>query len=133
VGLSFVAVVVSTVNFLEITPLFFLGSTLIFIGFDLMYEWIAEVRHKVNAKTIYSAKICRINYFVSNLRSITTVKLLLSEYLVLLATFVAIQFLGIDGKNTVAILLDFIHFIQSNLIFQFHFNVLIHKVVLDWE
>jgi hypothetical protein len=123
VGLSFVAVVVSTVNFLEITPLFFLGSTLIFIGFDLMYEWIAEVRHK----------ICRINYFMSNLRSITTVKLLLSEYLVLLATFVAIQFLGIDGKNTVAILLDFIHFIQSKLIFQFHFNVLIHKVVLDWE
>jgi SulP family sulfate permease len=48
VGLSFVAVVVSQVNFLEITPLFFLGSTLIFIGFDLLYEWIAEVRHKVS-------------------------------------------------------------------------------------
>ena len=47
VALTFVAVVVSTVNFLEVTPLFFLGSTLIFIGFDLMYEWIVEVRHKV--------------------------------------------------------------------------------------
>ena len=29
------------------TQLFFLGSTLIFIGFDLLYEWIVEVRHKV--------------------------------------------------------------------------------------
>jgi SulP family sulfate permease len=69
VALSFVAVVISTVNFLEVTPLFFLGSTLIFIGFDLGYEWLVEVRHK----------------------------LLLSEYIVLLATFVAIQFLGING------------------------------------
>jgi hypothetical protein len=69
----FLAVVVSPINFLEITPvrtqnffdrsvrevklsyakeiftsqLFFLGSTLIFIGFDLLYEWIVEVRHKV--------------------------------------------------------------------------------------
>lgn len=41
-----------------------------FIGFDLLYEWIVEVRHK----------------------------LLLSEYIVLLATFFAIQFLGINGK-----------------------------------
>ncbi|KAL9190695.1 hypothetical protein ACHAXT_000401 [Thalassiosira profunda] len=69
VACTFIAVVVSTVNFLEVAPLFFLGSTLMFIGFDLMYEWIIEVRHK----------------------------LLFSEYLVLLATFVAIQFLGING------------------------------------
>jgi len=70
VALTFVAVVVSTVNFLEVTPLFFLGSTLLFIGFDLMFEWLIEVRHK----------------------------LLFSEYAVLLATFFAIQFLGINGK-----------------------------------
>ena len=70
VALTFVAVVVSTVNFLEVTPLFFLGSTLMFIGFDLMFEWLIEVRHK----------------------------LLFSEYAVLLATFFAIQFLGINGK-----------------------------------
>eukprot|EP00804_Cyclotella_cryptica_P022109 CCRYP_011586-RC/>CCRYP_011586-RC protein AED:0.10 eAED:0.10 QI:247/1/1/1/0.2/0.36/11/319/943 len=85
VGLSFLAVVISTVNFLEITPLFFLGSTLIFIGFDLMYEWIAEVRHK----------------------------LLLSEYLVLLATFVAIQFLGIDGGIGLGIVVAIFDFVLT--------------------
>jgi len=69
VAFTFLAVVISTVNFLEVTPLFFLGSTLLFIGFDLMYEWMVEVRHK----------------------------LVLSEYVVLLATFFAIQFLGING------------------------------------
>lgn len=47
VAFTFIAVVLSTVNFLEIVPLFFLGSTLMFIGFDLLYEWIVEVRHKV--------------------------------------------------------------------------------------
>ncbi|KAL7430923.1 hypothetical protein ACHAXH_003229, partial [Discostella pseudostelligera] len=69
VAFIFLAVVVSPINFLEITPLFFLGSTLIFIGFDLLYEWIVDVRHK----------------------------LLFSEYVVLLATFIAIQIVGIDG------------------------------------
>lgn len=76
VALIFLAVVISTVNFLEVTPvstffasykyaanssnttvwlllssplqLFFLGSTLLFIGFDLMFEWLVEVRHKVS-------------------------------------------------------------------------------------
>ena len=52
VALTFIAVVVSTVNFLEVTPLFFLGSTLMFIGFDLLYEWIVEVRHKVSNSLI---------------------------------------------------------------------------------
>jgi len=33
-------IVASPVNILEVAPLFFLGSTLIFIGFDLMYEWL---------------------------------------------------------------------------------------------
>lgn len=76
-------VVISPVNFLEVTPLFFLGSTLIFIGFDLLFEWIIEVRHK----------------------------LLLTEYLVLLATFVAVQFLGINagiGLGIITAVLDFV-------------------------
>lgn len=36
------AVFLCTVNVLEVTPLFFLGATLIFIGFDLMYEWVSK-------------------------------------------------------------------------------------------
>ena len=39
----FLYFVVSKVNLLAITPLFFLGSTLIFIGIDLLYEWVSEV------------------------------------------------------------------------------------------
>ena len=76
VAFTFISVIVSTVNFLEVTPvrhvkcrrnredaltnvdfalfvplqLFFLGSTLVFIGFDLLYEWIVDVRHKVSRK-----------------------------------------------------------------------------------
>lgn len=83
VAFTFILVVISPVNFLEVTPLFFLGSTLIFIGFDLLYEWIVEVRHK----------------------------LLLSEYLVLLATFIAVQFLGINagiGLGIITAVLDFV-------------------------
>ena len=34
------AIVISTVNVLQVSPLFFLGSTLIFIGYDLCYEWV---------------------------------------------------------------------------------------------
>ena len=40
-------IVASPVNILEVAPLFFLGSTLIFIGYDLMFEWLWEVRHQV--------------------------------------------------------------------------------------
>lgn len=69
VAFSFIGVILSTVNVLEVTPLFFLGSTLIFIGVDLMYEWIIEIRHK----------------------------LLLAEYCVLLVTFISIQVVGIDA------------------------------------
>ena len=44
-------------------------ATLIFIGWDLLYEWLWEVRGK----------------------------LLLTEYLVLIATFIAIHIIGIDA------------------------------------
>ena len=72
-----------TVNFLEITPLFFLGATLTFIGFDLMYEWIVEVRHK----------------------------LLLSEYAILLVTFGSIHIIGIDGGIAFGILVAAIDYV----------------------
>jgi hypothetical protein len=64
----FLYIVVSPVNVLEISPLFFLGSTLIFIGYDLMFEWLWEVRHQV----------------------------FLSEYFVVWLTFCAIHVVGID-------------------------------------
>ena len=47
----------------------FFSATLIFIGWDLLFEWLWEVREK----------------------------LLLTEYLVLIATFVAIHIIGIDA------------------------------------
>ena len=47
----------------------FVSATLIFIGWDLLFEWLWEVREK----------------------------LLLTEYLVLIATFVAIHIIGIDA------------------------------------
>lgn len=40
-ALSFLGIVLSTVNVLQVTPLFFLGSTLIFIGTDLLFEWVS--------------------------------------------------------------------------------------------
>ena len=82
---TFMLVVISPVNFLEVTPLFFLGSTLIFIGFDLLFEWIIEVRHK----------------------------LLLTEYIVLLATFVAVQFLGINAGIGLGILTAIVDFVLA--------------------
>ena len=70
-------------NLLEIAPLFFLGSTLIFIGIDLLYEWLIEVAHK----------------------------LLLSEYLVLVATFIAIQFLGIDAGIILGVVVAVVEYV----------------------
>lgn len=43
----FFYIVVSEINMLQIAPLFFLGSTLIFIGYDLLFEWLWEIRHQV--------------------------------------------------------------------------------------
>jgi MFS superfamily sulfate permease-like transporter len=43
----FAYVVASPVNILQIAPLFFLGSTLIFIGYDLLYEWLFEIRGRL--------------------------------------------------------------------------------------
>ena len=65
---AYLAVCVSTVNLLQIAPLFFLGATLIFIGYDLLWEWLIDIRAKI--------------FFM--------------EYVVLLVTFVAIQIVGMD-------------------------------------
>eukprot|EP00588_Corethron_pennatum_P015446 CAMPEP_0194281134 /NCGR_PEP_ID=MMETSP0169-20130528/19960_1 /TAXON_ID=218684 /ORGANISM="Corethron pennatum, Strain L29A3" /LENGTH=1103 /DNA_ID=CAMNT_0039026103 /DNA_START=48 /DNA_END=3355 /DNA_ORIENTATION=- len=84
-AISEFAVFLSKVNFLEVSPLFFLGATLIFIGFDLVYEWIVEVRHK----------------------------LLLSEYIVLLTTFVAINIIGMDYGIIFGIAIAIIDYVIS--------------------
>lgn len=47
ISLLYVEAKLNILRCVFITQLFFLGSTLIFIGFDLLYEWIVEVRHKV--------------------------------------------------------------------------------------
>ncbi len=65
---AYLFVCVSPINILSVAPLFFLGSTLIFIGYDLLWEWLIDIREK----------------------------LFLMEYLVLLTTFIAIQMIGMD-------------------------------------
>jgi len=66
---AFMAIVILPMNLVQVAPLFFLGATLIFIGYDLLFEWLIDVRHK----------------------------LLMSEYAVLLSTFFAIHLVGIDA------------------------------------
>jgi hypothetical protein len=39
--LVFWYVVTSPINVLQMAPLFFFGATLIFIGYDLLYEWVS--------------------------------------------------------------------------------------------
>lgn len=70
---AFLYIVISPVNILQISPLFFLGSTLIFIGYDLMFEWLWEVRHQVFR----------------------------SEYFIVWLTFTAIHVIGIDAVSCV--------------------------------
>lgn len=72
----FLYIVVSEVNMLQIAPLFFLGSTLIFIGYDLLFEWLWEIRHQV----------------------------FITEYAIVILTFLAIQLVGIDAGIVVGVL-----------------------------
>mmetsp|Transcript_27845 Transcript_27845/g.42687 ORF Transcript_27845/g.42687 Transcript_27845/m.42687 type:complete len:955 (-) Transcript_27845:205-3069(-) len=83
--IMFLSVVISDINLLEIVPLYFLGSTLIFIGIDLLYEWLFEVWHK----------------------------LIPSEYLVLMTTFVAIQIVGINGGIVVGIIIAVVEYVVN--------------------
>jgi MFS superfamily sulfate permease-like transporter/CRP-like cAMP-binding protein len=64
----FAAVIASPMDILSVSPLFFFGATLIFIGFDLLYEWFYVIRHNVS----------------------------LAEYGTIWGTFFAIQVVGID-------------------------------------
>jgi CRP-like cAMP-binding protein len=73
----FFYIVVSPVNILQISPLFFLGSTLIFIGYDLCWEWLWEVRDQV----------------------------FLSEYGIVWLTFCAIHIVGIDAGIVLGVLI----------------------------
>lgn len=70
-------IVASPVNILEVAPLFFLGSCLIFIGYDLMYEWLWEVRHQV----------------------------FMSEYFIVWFTFASIHVVGIDFGILIGVLI----------------------------
>lgn len=72
----YIFVVVSPINLLQIAPLFFLGSTLIFIGYDLLFEWLYEIRHSI----------------------------LLSEYATIWGTFIAIQIVGVDAGIIIGVL-----------------------------
>jgi len=82
---AFLYIVVSPVNVLEISPLFFLGSTLIFIGYDLMLEWLWEVRHQV----------------------------FLTEYFIVCFTFCAIQVVGINFGVVIGVLVAIVEHIFS--------------------
>lgn len=72
----YIVVVGSPLNLLQVAPLFFLGSTLIFIGYDLLFEWLYEIRESV----------------------------LLFEYATIWGTFIAIQIVGVDAGIIVGIL-----------------------------
>ncbi|KAL7568286.1 hypothetical protein ACA910_022623 [Epithemia clementina (nom. ined.)] len=78
--------VISPMNLLQISPLFFLGSTLIFIGYDLMFEWLYEIRQRV----------------------------LWSEYATIWGTFIAIQMVGVDAGILIGVLSAIVEHAVSN-------------------
>jgi hypothetical protein len=105
------------VNVLEVTPLFFLGATLIFIGIDLMYEWVSIVPRAFALFFCRQPDCCQKNLVrASNL--LTQVvevrhKLLFADYLILLATFVSIQIWGIDAGIVIGIVFAGVDYIVS--------------------
>eukprot|EP00523_Entomoneis_sp_CCMP467_P017901 CAMPEP_0168807570 /NCGR_PEP_ID=MMETSP0726-20121227/2123_1 /TAXON_ID=265536 /ORGANISM="Amphiprora sp., Strain CCMP467" /LENGTH=873 /DNA_ID=CAMNT_0008859497 /DNA_START=97 /DNA_END=2715 /DNA_ORIENTATION=- len=78
--------VISPMNLLQVSPLFFLGSTLIFIGYDLLYEWLFEIRLRV----------------------------LWSEYATIWGTFVAIQIVGVDAGILIGVLFAIVEHVVAN-------------------
>jgi SulP family sulfate permease len=81
----FFYVTVSPMNVLQMAPLFFFGATLIFIGYDLLYEWLIEIRHKI----------------------------FLSEYAIVWATFIAIQVVGIDVGIVLGVLVAIVNHVVA--------------------
>ncbi|GMI40274.1 hypothetical protein TeGR_g4929, partial [Tetraparma gracilis] len=73
-------------DLLSMSPLFFFGATLIFIGFDLLVEWLWDVREKV-----------------SN-----------TELLVLVSTFTLIHIVGIDFGVIAGIVLSIMEYTIGN-------------------
>eukprot|EP00522_Entomoneis_paludosa_P010032 CAMPEP_0172466436 /NCGR_PEP_ID=MMETSP1065-20121228/56134_1 /TAXON_ID=265537 /ORGANISM="Amphiprora paludosa, Strain CCMP125" /LENGTH=974 /DNA_ID=CAMNT_0013223237 /DNA_START=140 /DNA_END=3064 /DNA_ORIENTATION=+ len=78
--------VISPMNLLQISPLFFLGSTLIFIGYDLVFEWLYEIR----------------------------LRILWSEYATIWGTFVAIQIVGVDAGILIGVLFCIVEHVVAN-------------------
>jgi SulP family sulfate permease len=73
-------------DLLSFSPLFFFGATLIYIGFDLLVEWLYDVRHKIST----------------------------AEFFVLLGTFTSIHVVGIDLGVLVGIILSIVEYTVSN-------------------
>mmetsp|Transcript_53463 Transcript_53463/g.113558 ORF Transcript_53463/g.113558 Transcript_53463/m.113558 type:complete len:540 (+) Transcript_53463:1372-2991(+) len=82
---AYLAVCVSTINILQIAPLFFLGATLIFIGYDLLWEWLIDIR----------------------------VKIFFMEYMILLVTFVAIQIVGMNFGIVIGVVVALFEHVAS--------------------
>lgn len=81
-----VAVFFAMVDPLQYVPLFFFAATLTFTGFELLFEWLIEVRSKLTS----------------------------TEYGVLLVTFMAIQVLGINGGMATGVVAAMMQFISSH-------------------
>lgn len=81
----YLAVVASSINVLEISPLFFLGATLIFIGYDLLWEWLVEIRSKV----------------------------FLMDYAIIWTTFIAIQIIGMDFGILLGVVVALVEHVAS--------------------
>ncbi|GMI36444.1 hypothetical protein TrRE_jg3586 [Triparma retinervis] len=77
------------VDVLSYSPLFFFGATLIFIGLDLLLEWLIESR----------------------------TKLMDEEYCILILTFLAIQAVGIDAGIIVGVVMALVEFVITNRVY----------------
>jgi MFS superfamily sulfate permease-like transporter len=69
--LVFWYVVTSPINVLQMAPLFFFGATLIFIGYDLLYEWVRFGFGDMQSVHILFAYILLILFPRSSLRLAT--------------------------------------------------------------
>jgi SulP family sulfate permease len=77
---------------LAYTPLFFFAATIIFIGFDLLLEWIIEVRHK----------------------------LAMGEYIVLLVTFTSMIVSGMDQGFAIGVFCSLFNFVVTYVLYNPH-------------
>ena len=106
--LVFLYVVTSPVNVLQMAPLFFFGATLIFIGYDLLYEWVSREVTDLPLACIFA-------YFLLNPLQLIEIrhKVFLSEYCIVWATFIAIQVVGIDFGIVLGVLVAIVSHVVS--------------------